>query len=269
MQALTRAVALGAALLLLAAPGAARACKLADDYRAPSNLELAAGANTIVLGEVIGAAEAVRAPGEARSSAIEVRPMATLKGLAPGESLILPGMALAPPGTPAETAAAAIDFAEPHPEARAGACIRRSFPAGATVLFFLRRDDGAWLPAGGPLSRWAEDVAGPDDPWVQLARLYVQAASVMPEERQALLEDQLEALQARIDAEASLPRARSGDDPATLAFATDIERTIAAPGFPLVAERPPEPVLAPAEQDADLGAVGAGIDALAGDAGDR
>jgi len=258
MRILTRALAFAAVPLMLGAPGAARACKVAEDYRAPTNLELAAEANLIVLGQVVGATEAVRAPDEARSSAIAVRPLATIKGLTPGDTLVLPGMMLATPGAAAEPAAAAVDFAEPHPEARAGGCLRRSFTAGATVLFFLRREDGAWVPAGGPLSRWAEDVPGAEAAWVQLATLYAHAAQLAETERAALLEDQLEALQARIDAEPD-------DDPATLALATDIERTMAAPGFPALAERRPAPAAAPPAESADLGQLGAGIDALAPD----
>ena len=260
MRSLTAVLALAAGPVLLAAPGAAHACKVAEDYRVPTNLELAAEAHAIVIGQVLGATEALRAPDEALSSAIAVRPLATLKGLAPGDTLVLPGMMLGQNAVVGESTA--LDFAEPHPEARAGACIRRSFPAGATVLFFLRRADGAWVPAGGPLSRWAEDVAGPayvgDDPWIQLATLYAQAAQMAPPERQALLEDQLEALQARIDAEPT-------DDPATLALATDIERAMAAPGFPQVAARPPEAAPAAVPEATDLGALGAEIDTLAGD----
>ena len=256
----TLALALLAAPALVAVPGAAQACSVVADYRVPTNLELVAEANMIVVGEVVGAAEAQAEPGEALSSAIEVRPVATLKGLSPGERLLLPGMALAQPGAPAFAAPETLDFAEPHPEARAGPCIRRTFPAGATVLFVLARRNGGWAPAGGPFSRWAEDVSGPDDPWVQLVTLYVQAARVSPDERGALLQDQLEALQARIQA---------APDPATTALATDIERTMAAPGFPELATRSPEvpaPVEgAPAE---DLGELGAGIDALARDAQD-
>jgi hypothetical protein len=248
------ALALAAAPLLIAAPGVARACSVAADYRVPSNLELAAGANTIVLGQVVGAAEALAEPGEALSGAIEVRPLATLKGLTPGGALLLPGMALAAADA-AAPAAEEVDFAAPHPEALAGACIRRTFAPGATVLFFLAREDGGWAPAGGAFSRWAEDVSGPADPWVQLATLYVRAAQAAPAERAALLEDQLEALQARVAAEAPA-------DPAVRAMATDLERSIAAPGFPALAGRPPA-TPAPAGLAEDLGALGAEIDALA------
>jgi hypothetical protein len=253
-----RLLFLALAATSLAVPGAARACSVAADYRVPTNLELAAGANAIVLGQVVGAAEALAEPGEALSAAIEVRPLATIKGLAPGETLLLPGMALAAPGAAAPGAAAdpgPPDFAQPHPEALAGACIRRTFAPGATVLFFLARENGGWAPAGGAFSRWAEDVAGPDDPWVQLAALYARAAQVTPAERAALLEDQLEALQARVAAEAPA-------DPAVRAMATDLERSIAAPGFPALAGRPPA-TPAPAGLAEDLGALGAEIDALA------
>ena len=247
-----RPLALLTASALLAAPGAALGCSVTADYRVPTNLELAAEANAIVIGQVVGAAEAQAEPGEALSGAIEVRPLATLKGLTPGGALVLPGMALAPAGAPG--AAAPIDFAEPNPEALAGSCIRRTFATGVTVLLFLTRHDGGWAPAGGPFSRWAEDVGGPGDPWVQLTTLYAHAVWLSPDEREALLQDQLEALQARIAA---------APDPATQAMATDIERAMAAPGFPRFAERTPEP--APAVPAEDLGELGDKIDALARD----
>jgi hypothetical protein len=257
MPTLTRTLALTAAALFLVAPGAARACSVAADYRVPTNLELAAAANMIVLGEVVGAAEALAEPGEALSGAIEVRPLVMLKGLAPGEALLLPGMALAQPGA-AAAEPGPLDFGQPHPEALAGACIRRTFAPGATVLLFLAREDGGWAPAGGAFSRWAEDVGGPGDPWVQLATLYARAAQAAPAERAALLEDQLEALQARIEVEAP-------DDPAVLAMATDLERSIAAPGFPEIARPDAAPAAALDAPAESLGELGAEIDALAGE----
>jgi hypothetical protein len=229
MRTVTRALALIAAPVLLGTPGAALACSVEADYRVPTNLELAADANAIVLGQVVGGTlyEGGDLPGE---WAIEVRPLAAIKGLLPGEALVLPDMLLDPSETFGETSDP-LDFGNSHPDG--GACIRRHFPAGATVLFFLARRDGGWAPAGGALSRWAEDVSGPDDPWAQLTTLYVHAARLSPDEREALLRDQLEALQARIAAGTA--------DEVALAMATDIEHAIAAPGFPLLPERPPEP----------------------------
>ena len=255
MRLIVLAVA-AAPVLLAAAP--ALACSVTADYRVPTNLEMAAEANAIVVGQVVGAAEALAEPGEALSGAIEVRPLTAIKGLLPGEALLLPGMALAQPGGPAADPATP-DFAAPHPEALAGSCIRRTFPAGGMVLFFLAREDGGWVPAGGPFSRWAEDVSGPGDPWVQLATLYAHAALLSPDERAALLEDQLEALQARIDAEAD-------DDAAVLAMATDLERSMAMPGFPAFAGR--APASAPVAPAGDLGPLGSGIDALGREGGE-
>jgi len=253
MRSLTRALALAAApLLLAAAPGAAHACSVVADYRVPTNLELAAEANAIVIGEVAGAAEALAEPGEALSAAIEVRPLAMLKGLTPGGALLLPGMALAPadaaapePGEP--------DFAQPHPEALAGACIRRTFQRDATVLFFLDRREGDWVPAGGPFTRWAEDVANEDAPWVQLARFYARVAPLDETQRTALLEAERDALLAR------------ADDPAAQAMAADLDRTLAEPPPSAVAAAPPEPEDDGFYKPGEVSAVQRALDAMRAD----
>lgn len=253
-----RRAALAVAALGLLGPSAALACSVARDYRVPTNLELTAEANTIVFGQVIGEVAANGGgqgvgAGEGEG-ALEVRPLGAIKGLVPGETLVLQGMALRRPGDlPPGAAEEPLDFAAPHPDALTGACIRRVFPAGATVLFFLERNDGGWSPAGGPFSRWAEDVEGPQSPWAQLVTLYARAVQVPASERKALLQDQLEALQAR-----------TGDDVA-LAMAADIEQSMASPRFPELTEAsPPAPQpLEPQEQPADpLGDLGARIDAL-------
>lgn len=230
------------ALLLTAAalaPAAALACSPAPGYSIPTNLQLAADANAIIVGQVTGG----------DGSGIDVRPVTALKGLLPAESIRLEDMAIGP-----VEPATALDFAEPHPEAFTGGCIRRTFAPGAQVLFFLRRDDAAWRPAGGPFSRWAEDVSGADDPWVQLAILYAHAAQLEDAERAALLGDQVEALQAR--------GAAAGGDRAALAMAGDIERSLAGPDKPLREPLPPVPDDAP--EGTGIEDVQAGIDAMDG-----
>src|SRR5690606_20189655 len=112
-----------AAPLALAAP--AQACTVEAGYRAPTNLELAAHADAIVLGQVTGSGVVLP------ESTISVRPLAAIKGLLPGQDFKLAGMSVAadvPPSDPQELEA-------PHPDALAGACIRRRFAPGATVLF--------------------------------------------------------------------------------------------------------------------------------------
>jgi len=148
-----------------------------------------------------------------------------------------------------------LELAEPHPEALAGACIRRSFQRGAQVLFFLDRREGEWVPAGGPFTRWAEDVTGEDAPWVQLARFYARIAPLDLGQRTALLEAERDALAARVD------------DPAAQAMAADLERTLAAPPPSTAAEAPP--VTVPADdgfyQPGEVSAVQRALDAMRAD----
>lgn len=247
---------------MLAAP-AALACTPAPGYRVPTNLELAHRANLILLGEVIAGAPADS--DDPLSPGIAVQPIAAIKGLLPGGNLVLRGMALAAPDAPEQaTRSDPRELAEAHPQSFAGACIRRIFPQGARVLFFLERADGQWVPAGGPFSRWAEDVPGGDAPWVQLATLYAHAAQLPSEERVALLQDQIEALQARPDNEIAL------------LLANDIERQMAGRNEPLVPDAlPPAPdtpemalEIGEFREPGDFTAVQRALDAMRADRGD-
>lgn len=260
MKRLVQALALAAAPALLGAPVAALACTPAPGYRVPTNLELAQQANLIVIGEVVGTAPARE--DEPLSAGITVEPITALKGLLPSGSLVLRGMALAAPELPEEAVRSdPEEFVEAHPLSLTGACIRRVFPQGARVLFFLAREGGEWVPAAGPFSRWAEDVTSRDAPWAQLALLYGHASLLPAEERTALLRDQIDALQARRDSEVAL------------AMATNIERQLAGPNAPLVpatvAAAPEESEMAPEigefREPDDLTAVQRALDAMKAD----
>jgi hypothetical protein len=110
------------------------------------------------------------------------------------------------------------EFERAHPVSYIGGCVRFVFPLGTTALFFLRADaEGQWVPAGGAFSRWAEDVSGPEAPWVRLVRLYARAAALAGDERGALLEAERIALLARTD------------DPVAQLMAADVARQIAGP----------------------------------------
>jgi hypothetical protein len=216
-----RILASALAFVLAAGAAPALACTPAPGYAVPTNLELAQTADLVLLGEVAGGSSGAAL--EPQASRIEVRPIAALKGLTPTGNLVLTGMQLARPGD--RTAAATSDplaFGDAHPAAYTGACIRRVFPAGARVLFFLERVDGEWAPAGGPFSRWAEDVESDTAPWVQLASFYIEAARLPEAERNALLAEQQEAL------------AVHQDRPEAVAMATDIERSLSGPNPPLI-----------------------------------
>lgn len=213
MRALGSILAL--ALGLAALP--ASACTPAPGYRVPSNLELAADAEAIVLAEVVaGALDPGEDPFE---STITLRPLETLKGAAFAGDFPLYGMMLSRDADPElGMLSEPTEFERAHPVSYIGACVRFIFPLGTTALFFLRRDEaGRWEPAGGAFSRWAEDVAGRDAPWVALTRLYARAAALPEAERRALLEGERAKL---------LQRAA---DPAAQLMAADLARQLAGP----------------------------------------
>jgi hypothetical protein len=229
MRHLVALATLGLACGLTALPSAALACTPPSGYTVPTNLQLAEAANAIVLGEVVsGGQGTVLDPGAAT---ITVHPLSALKGLLPGHDIVLSGMTIAQPDDEAANALSdPLAFGDPHPQALTGACIRRVFPLGAKALFFLRRENGEWVPAGGPFGRWAADVAGPDAPWVELASLYAQAAMLPPEQGRALLQERYTALIAE------------PDDPQAVAMAADLERSLAAPAqAPVVVSLPVVP----------------------------
>lgn len=234
------AILLASAALLASAP--ALACSPAPGYRVPTNLELAGAADAIVIGRVIGeVAPAEGANGSAGLPAITVHPLVALKGLLPGQDFPLHQM-----GVGTIEPSAPLEFKDAHTESMAGACIRRTFARGATVLFFLDRERGEWAPAGGVASRWAEDVLDETSPWAELVAFYVRVAALPISQQVAVLEAERDALAIRTD------------DPVSQAMSADIARQLAGPNPPLV------PPLPPAEQE-QLDDVQRGIDALGKD----
>jgi hypothetical protein len=245
MMGMKHAYLAAVALALACAPAAASACSPGPGFRAPTNLELAGHAETIVLARVTGQHQDERG----RPTAVVITPFAAIKGELPQGDIALTGMGLAQ----GQSAAASdpLEFERPHPQAYAGACIRTVFPLGTTALFFLRTDhEGMWAPAGTAFSRWAEDVADEQAPWVQLARLYAIAAGLPREDRVPFLQDEREAL-----------LARTGQDdqngPLARLMADDIARQIAGPAPP-----PPDPFEEAFRQPGEESAVEAALRAM-------
>ncbi|KRA80709.1 hypothetical protein [Altererythrobacter sp. Root672] len=209
------AAMLGLAVSAAAVPAAA--CSLGPAYQVPTNLELARDAEVIVLAQVVGGSMNTADP---EASTITIRPAATLKGNVPAGDITLRGMLLAGDvGRESNVLSNPYEFKAAHPVSYWGACIRYVFPQGTNALFFLKQGaDGAWVPSGGPFSRWAEDVPGMDAPWVELSRLYVRAAGLPDAERIALLESARDS-----------QRARQGDPLAQL-VAADIDRVLKGQG---------------------------------------
>ncbi|HTN15746.1 MAG TPA: hypothetical protein VL094_13160 [Sphingomonadaceae bacterium] len=209
-----RIVGIAAGMVLALASVPALACSVQDDYRVPTNLELAGKADLILLAKVTGGTEgAAQGP---EDFAITIDPLVAIKGELPAGPLTLQGVTLSEPRFLALSNP--YDFAQAHPLSYIGGCIRYMFPLGTTALFFLQQgEDGAWEPLVSAFSRWAEDVPGPDAPWVKLSALYAEASALPEAERKARLE------QARQE------WAGMAADPVAQLMAADVARQLAGP----------------------------------------
>ena len=206
------AVFLSAAAML---PTTTQACSVVNDYRAPTNLELADQSELILRGRVVGEVE-----GETSwDDTLLVEPLEALKGDMPTDILEIDGARLVP--IPDERGFGMLSnpyqLEGAHPLSYIGGCIRYIFPKGTIVLFFLEQREGKWRPAGGPFSRWAEDVLEEDAPWMGLSRFY----STLPADNASRRKEMLEAERDKLLAQA--------DDPVASLMAQDVERQLAGP----------------------------------------
>ena len=212
-----------AGLALMAAPLPAAACSVVPGYRVPTNIELVEDADLILLATV---SDGDFAPDSTAEQRIAVEPLAAIKGEMPAGPLAMPGSI----ATDADALLSnPYELKDAHPQSLAGACNRYTFPRGSRVLFFLKWEGDHWRAAGGPFSRWAEDVLTDDAPWLQITRLYAEAEALPLSERAAYLA----ARRAEYRAE--------GDDPVAQLIAADIDRQLAGPNAPLREELPPAP----------------------------
>lgn len=212
-----------AALALVAAPIPAAACSPAMGYHVPTNMELVEQADLILIGKVTsGDFE----PDSTPEQMIEILPEAAIKGSLPAAPLALAGM-IAPDAD--AILSNPYELHDPHPQALDGACNRYMFPGGSRVLFFLTWEGDHWRPAGGPFSRWAEDVLTDEAPWLVVTRLYAEIAALPASERAAALTTR------RSDYGAEY------DNPVAQLIARDIDRQLAGPNKPLREELPPAP----------------------------
>lgn len=214
-----------APLLALAAfaPLPTLACSVVDGYRVPTNLELAEQADLIVLGRVAGFEPAGK-DGGIMEGAVLVEPVESIKGALPEGTLRLRGMMIADAEQSErgfDTLSNPYELTDAHPLSYIGGCVRYIFARDTTALFFLTSAPDGWRPAGGPFSRWAEDVLSEDTPWLLLAKLYAEASELPDAERDARLTD------AR-DRFASLQ-----DDIVPRLMAADIDRQLAGPNPPV------------------------------------
>lgn len=212
-----------AALALFAAPLPALACSPVSGYRVPTNLELVGQADMILLATVTGG---THAEAGAEAMRIDIRPDAVLKGdpaAAPTSlAIALATDRYALPSNP-------YDLAEAHPLSFTGGCYRYMVPKGSRVLFLLRGTKEHWIPAGGPFSRWAEDVLTDDAPWLDAVKFYLEIQRLPEADRKAALEKRRDDLRGK------------ADDFVAHILAEDIDRQLAGPNKPLREDLPPAP----------------------------
>lgn len=205
---------------------AANACSVDDSYRVPTNLELTAEADVILLARIESGSTGIDGP----DMVMTVTPIELLKGQIPlGQPLKLPG-AIAEPRF--SVLSNPLQLEQAHPLAYIGGCTRYMFVRGATVLFFLNSAGNAYKgrdvppeaqgmlhPAGGAFSRWAEDVLSAASPWVRATRLYINAAALPSDQQKRMLAAEQDKLRAAGDQESRV-------------IAEDIGRQLAGPNKP-------------------------------------
>lgn len=228
------------------------ACSPVSGYRVPTNMELTADADLILLATVTGGTPMdPSADGGPDSMRIAIQPVAALKG----------DLASAPASLDIALATGRFallsnpyELAEAHPLAYIGGCTRYMVPLGSRLLFFLDRHEQGWIPAGGPFSRWAEDVLTDDAPWLAAVKFYLEVQALPESER-------LAALAARRD-----ELRKQTLDPVAQLLADDIDRQLAGPNEPLRGELPPMPESDVGELEAEAAAEGAMAAARAAEA---
>lgn len=193
------------------------ACSVISSYRVPTNLELTRDADLILIGRVDSAPSEFTGFGKPE---MVVTPLHVLKGTVPKEKPLKLMGSIAEPRFSLKSDPT--ELVQAHPLSYIGGCIRYMFPKGATVLFFVSHAEkqargdlpaemkGTLVPAGGPFSRWAEDVPDAHAPWVRATEIYVEASALPVGQQRAFLTARREALTKAGDANSKIVAADIG-----------------------------------------------------------
>jgi hypothetical protein len=162
----------------LALPAAsASACSMASGYKVPTNLELAAKGEVIVIATVIGEK---RTGKDDWDRDIIVQPEILLKGNEMPETVTISGASLDSSSRMKARGSNPRELREPNPDAMMGGCVRYIFSKGMKLVLFLSRDkNGTLMPFRSSFSRDAEDVTGPDALWARAVQEYAKI-SIFP-----------------------------------------------------------------------------------------
>jgi hypothetical protein len=190
------------AVALLIGSHSSDACSVTERFIAPTNYELVAAADTIVVAKAVASTGARRDVGDIT---FEVTAVIKGKKLSLGATVRLEGT------TSYGGASAADDFSKARPGAFAGGCIAYDYAVDHHFLLFLSNTGGSWQVSGPAFSRANEEVDPKGDAWTTGVREYARIAA-LPAPAERIKE--LHALQARF----SGAKATAGER----AIATDI-----------------------------------------------
>ncbi len=174
------------------------ACSMAPGYKVPTNLELAAAADTIVISVIDG--ERV---GEDRwSGVLLTKPVTLLKGASLPSLVEVTGATIAddPRMNRMVVPSAPRELRAPNPGAMIGGCVRYIFSKGMKLVLFLKRDEtGKLVPFRSSFSRDAEDVVDENALWVKAVREYAAISLTSRARWKDELRNRITALRATVD----------------------------------------------------------------------
>ena len=174
---------------------AAYACSMAPGYKVPTNLELAAAADTIVVSVIEGERKAK----DKWDGSLITRPILLLKGASLPALVEVPGAVIAddPRALRMVVASAPRELREPNPGALIGGCVRYIFVKRMKIVLFLKHDEtGKLIPYRSSFSRDAEDVVDDNALWVKAVREYAAISASPKTDWKRLLKDRIAALRA-------------------------------------------------------------------------
>ncbi len=188
---------------LLARPAPARACKVSSAFIAPTNLELVAKADRIVVASVTAAA------GDDKVE-LEVTQIVKGKGVAVGDSVRVRGGLIRYRG-----ASKPGDFSRARPGAYVGSCTAWDYAEKKSYILFLERRGRRWNTLGVPFARVNEE----DEPiWRRAVEEYVRVGAIANAAKR----------RAALDALIARGEAKTASE-ADKAIAADLARHLATP----------------------------------------
>ena len=172
---------------LVAMPSIALACSMAPGYKVPTNLELAAAADTIVIARVISS----KAGADRWESSVIATPEALLKGVSLPATVEIAGAHLGNSDwTP--TRSNPRELRKANPDALIGGCVRYIFDRDMKLVLFLKRNkSGELVPYRSSFSRDAEDVTDENALWVKTVREYAKISAFPKKEWKARLRSRI------------------------------------------------------------------------------